>query len=87
MTVESNDAIATATLSDWFRNLAPVFQAMRGNTEIKPIAPHTRDVSRVLSKLQVIAGNSDRFIVPLWLVEVITSSELIYLTVVWKTLR
>ena len=31
MTVQSNDAIATAigTLGDWLKNLAPVFQPMR----------------------------------------------------------
>ena len=29
MTVESNYAIAVATLSDWFNSLAPVYQPMR----------------------------------------------------------
>ena len=29
MTVESNYAIKIATLSDWFKNLAPVYQPMR----------------------------------------------------------
>ena len=28
MTVESNDEIAIATLSDWLKKLAPVFQPM-----------------------------------------------------------
>ena len=28
MTVESNYAIAIATRSDWFKNLAPVYQPM-----------------------------------------------------------
>ena len=54
--------IATATLSDWFRNLAPVFQRMRGKTKFQPIAPYTRDVFRtfkvIAGKSQVIAGNS-----------------------------
>ena len=59
MTVESNCAIAIATLSDWLKNFAPVFQPMRCKTQ--PISPCTRDVSRVLSKLRVIARNSDWF--------------------------
>ena len=29
MTVESNYAIAIATLSDWFKSVAPVFQPVR----------------------------------------------------------
>ena len=44
MTVESNDEIAIATLSDWLKRLAPVFQPMRAKP--KPIAPCTRDFSR-----------------------------------------
>ena len=61
MTVESNFtiAIAIATPSDWLKNLAPVFQPMRGKTKTTPWA---RDFSRLLSKLQVIARNSDWFI-------------------------
>ena len=31
MTVESNYAIAIATLSDWFKNLARVYQPMKTN--------------------------------------------------------
>ena len=53
MTVESNYVIAIATLNDWLKRLAPVFQ---------PIAPCTRDFSRALSELQVIARNCDWFI-------------------------
>ena len=34
MTVESNYAIAIATLSDWLRTLALVFQPMRSETKI-----------------------------------------------------
>ena len=34
MTVESNSVIAIATLSDWLKRLAPVFQPMRGKTKI-----------------------------------------------------
>ena len=33
MTVESNYAIAIATLRDWFKNLAPVYQPMKKKTE------------------------------------------------------
>ena len=32
MTVESNFVIAIATLSDWLKRLAPVFQPMRTKT-------------------------------------------------------
>ena len=33
MTVESNYVIAIATLSDWLKRLAPVFQPKRGKTK------------------------------------------------------
>ena len=33
MTVENNYAIAIATLSDWLKSLAPVFQPMRSKIE------------------------------------------------------
>ena len=33
MTFESNYAIAIATLSDWFKNLAPVYQPVRRKTK------------------------------------------------------
>ena len=49
MTVECNYAIAIATLSDWLKQLATVFQAMRSKT--KPIVLSTRDFSRALSML------------------------------------
>ena len=58
MTVESNYVIAIATLSDWPKRLAPLFQ----ESKPKPIAPRTRDFSRALSKLQAIARNCDWFI-------------------------
>ena len=60
MTVECTYVIAIATLSDWLKRLAPVFQPMR--TKPKPIAPCARDFSRALSELQVIARNCDWFI-------------------------
>ena len=60
MTVESNFVIAIATLSDWLKRLAPVFQPMRIKT--KPIAPWKRDFSRALSELQIIGRNCDWFI-------------------------
>ena len=59
MTVESNYVIAIATLSDWLKRLAPVFQPMRIKTKT---APCTRDVSRAMSELQVIARNCNWFI-------------------------
>ena len=60
MTVESNYVIAIATLSDWLKIVAPVFQAMRSKP--KPIAPRKRDFSRASSELPVIARNCDWFI-------------------------
>ena len=60
MTFESNYVIAIATLSDWLKRLAPVFQSMRSKT--KTIAPCRRDFSRALSELQVIARKGDWFI-------------------------
>ena len=60
MTVESNYLIAIATLSDWLKRLAPVFQPMRSKTKTNP--PCTRDFSRALCELQVIARNCDWFI-------------------------
>ena len=61
MTVESNYVIAFATLSDWLKRLAPVFQPMRRKTKTNP--PCTRDFSRASSELQVIARNCE------WLME------------------
>ena len=60
MTVERNNVIAIAMLSDCLKRLAPVFQPMR--IEPKPIAPCTRNFSRASSELQVIARNCDWFI-------------------------
>ena len=57
MTVERNYMIAIATLSDWLKRLAPVFQPMRSKT--KATAPCTRDFSRALSELHVITRNCD----------------------------
>ena len=50
MTVESNYVISIATLSDWFKRVAPLFQPMRSKP--KPIAPCTRDLSRASSELR-----------------------------------
>ena len=58
MTVESNYVIAIATLSDWLKRLAPVFQPTRRKTKTNS---YTRDFSRVLSELHVIARNFDWF--------------------------
>ena len=65
MTIESNNAIAIATVSDWLQNLAPIFSS----NEKRLIAPCTRNFSRPLTrsysrllKLQVIAWSSDWFI-------------------------
>ena len=56
MTVESNYVIAVATLSDWLKRLAPVFQPMRSKTKTN------RTMSRALSELKVIARNCHWFI-------------------------
>ena len=61
MTVESNYAIAIATLSDWVKRLAPVIQPMRSKT--KTNHHRTRDFSRALSEWQIIARSCDWFIV------------------------
>ena len=58
MTVESN--YATAALCDWLNNHAPVFQPMRRKTNCT-LQLYAR-FSPALSKLQVIAKNSDCFI-------------------------
>ena len=62
MTVKRNYVIAIATLSDWLKRLAPVFQPMRINAKPKPIAQCSREFSRALSELQTIARNCDWFI-------------------------
>ena len=59
MNVESNYVIAIATLSDWLKRVAPVFQPMRSKTKT---APCTLDFSRAKRKLQVIARNCDWFV-------------------------
>ena len=61
MTVESNYVIAIATLSDWLKRLAPVFQPMRIKTKTNRTRCR-RDFSRSSSELQVIARNRDWFI-------------------------
>ena len=66
-----NYAIPIATLNDWLKNLAPVFQPMRNKTKTNDLPPYTRDFSRASRKLQVIARNADWFIAlfgPIWLV-------------------
>ena len=61
MTVESNYVIAIATLSDWLKRVAPVFQPMRSKTKTNRTM-YTRDFSRASNELQVIARNCDWFI-------------------------
>ena len=60
VTVESNCASAIATLTDWPKNLAPLFN--QWDAKSKRIAHCTRDFSRALRKLHVITKNSDWFI-------------------------
>ena len=61
MTVKSNYTIATATLSDWSKNLAPVYQPMRRKTKTNRYL-HTRFFPR-FEKLHGIATNLDWFTV------------------------
>jgi len=62
----SNDYLSNCTnsiassLGDWQQNHGPLFQPMRSQS--KTITPYVHDFSRTLSKLQVIAWNSDWFI-------------------------
>ena len=60
MTVESNYVIGIATLSDWLKRLAPVFQPMRIKTKTNRTI--YASFSRASSELQVIAKNGDWFI-------------------------
>ena len=60
-TIESNYAIAIAALCDWLiKNIAQVFQPMRSKTKTKRTL--FARFFGALSKLKVIAGNSDWFI-------------------------
>ena len=62
MTVESNYVIAIATLSDWLKRVAPVFQTNEKQNQNHAITPCTRDFSSASSELQVIARKYDWFI-------------------------
>ena len=68
-------AIAIATLSNWLKRVAPVFQPIRSKT-------------RALSKLEVIARNSDWFIALFAPVMIDRRSYFgsVFLTVIWKPL-
>ena len=58
----SHAIIKITTLSDWLKYLVPVFQLIKPKP--KPIAPCTCAFFRPLSKLKVIARNSELFVVP-----------------------
>ena len=82
MTVDSNYVIAIATLSDWLKRVAPVFQPMRSKTKTY------RDLSRASSELQVIARICDWFMA-LFVPVVIGRSNCFgfgFSTVIWKPL-
>ena len=59
MTIESNYAIAIAiaTLSDWLKNLAPIFQPMRTS---KTKTNHTL-CARFFPRFEQVTGNSRHF--------------------------
>ena len=54
MTVESNYAIAIATLRDWLENPAPVFQPMRGKT-------NSTLYRRFFPRFEQVTGNCEEF--------------------------
>ena len=60
MTVESKYAIASAALSDWLKDLAPVFHPIGSKTKIN--RTFKRGFPGALSKLRVIYRSSDRFV-------------------------
>ena len=56
MTVESNFTIAIATPSDWLKNLAPVFQPMRGKTKTNRALG-----ARFFPPFEQVTGNCEEF--------------------------
>ena len=60
MTAKSNNVIVIASLGDWQKNVAPVFQPMRSKTKTNCTMYM---FSNTLSMLQVFTRNSDWFIV------------------------
>lgn len=54
--------MATATLRDWLKSFAPVFQPMRGKPKTNRTLPVRAIFSRALSEILVVASNSDWFI-------------------------
>ena len=86
MTVESNYAIAIATPIDCLKVLDQFFN--QWESKQKPIAACKRDFSRALSKLHVIARNSD-WLIALFVPVVIGPSNYFgvsFSTVIWKPL-
>ena len=84
MTVESNYAIAIATLSDWLKDSRQFFNQWEGKP--KPVAPRRRDFSRASGELQIIARNCDWLIV-LFVPVVIGRNNCFgfgFPTVIWK---
>ena len=61
MTVESNYVIAIATLGDWLKRVAPVFQPMKHQNQNQNQSQCKRDFSRASSELQLIARNCEGF--------------------------
>ena len=87
MTVGSNNVIAIATLIDWLKRVAPVFQPMRRKTKPNRTMKAWY-FSRASSELQVIARNCDWFMAMFFRV-VIGRSNCFgfgFSTVIWKRL-
>ena len=57
MTLESKYVIAIATLSDWLKRLAPVFQPMRSTTKTNRTM-----YTSFFPRLEQVTGNCDWFI-------------------------
>ena len=62
MSVENNYTIAIDTPIDWPKNLAPVFSTNEEQNQKQSQLVSRRNFSCALSRLQVIARNSDWFI-------------------------
>ena len=87
MTVKSNCAIAIAIFSDWLKNLAPVFQPTKKESQNQ--AHLVRAIfSLALSKLLLTARNSDWFIALFAPIVIVRSNYfgIGFSTVIWKPL-
>ena len=87
MTVESNCAIAIAIFSDWLKNLAPLFQPTKKESQNQVYLVRAI-CSLALSKLLLNARNSDWFIALFAPVVIVRSNYfgISFSTIIWKPL-